>query len=346
MLDSKGAVKSLDRKDMLGVIEAMPRHLADGVRRGRVAGPPRFAPRNVFVCGLGGSAIGGDLLCGWLSTCTDIPATVVRSYDVPAHASKDSLVIVASYSGNTEETISMYEDARRKGAKIVAIASGGLVAQMSEKYGVPFARVPSGLVPRASLGYVFGAMLGIVELSGLAESGKQLEEALRVLNDVIATSKPAVQTADNPAKKMAHQLFGHIPVVVGYTLSRPVAKRWANQINENAKSMAFSSELPEMDHNEIVGWMKDPRSKGFSVVLLEHGQQTSAMSKRLIANSEMLSRAAPVHTVFAKGLSPLARMFSLVAMGDYVSVYLALLCEQDPSTTEPIEELKAVLAKK
>jgi len=346
MLDSKETVKSIDRKDMLGTIERLPQHMAEGLRRGRMSGLPRFTPRNVIVCGLGGSAIGGDLLSEWLSSHSGIPCAVSRSYSVPPFVDKDSLVLLASYSGNTEETISMFEDARRKRAKMVTISSGGQLAQMSETYGVPFARLPTGMVPRASLGYMFGAMLGVVERTGAVQADKQFEEAVKVIGSVVSSCKQSVRTADNPAKRLAHELFGYVPIVVGYGLSVPVAKRWANQLNENAKSMAYSTELPELDHNEIVGWAHDARSKGFAAVFLEHDDQNRSMMKRLEVTKSFVSRSACVFGVPSIGLSPLAKMFSLVAMGDFVSAYLGILRKEDPSSMGPIEELKSVLAKK
>jgi len=346
MLDSKETMRSIDRNDMLSSLEQMPKHFSEGLRRGRMAGPSKFTPRNIFVCGVGGSAIGGDLLCEWLSTQSEIPCSVLRSYSVPPHLGKESLVIVASYSGNTEETLCMLDEVRKKRAKVVAVTSGGQLAKMSETYDLPLARLPIGMMPRASLGFMLGAMLGIVERTGAASVDKQFEEATRVIGSIVASCGPGKATAENPAKRLSHELFGYVPVVIGYGLSRPVAKRWANQINENSKSMAFSSEIPELNHNEIVGWMRDSRSKGFSSVFLDNEQGNKALSKRVDATKKMVSRVAPMHCVKSVGLSPLAQMMSLVLVGDYVSIYLGLLRKEDPSSNEPIDELKAVLSKK
>ena len=346
MLDKRDAIESLDKKDMLHAIEQMPKHLMEGLRRGRSSGIPRSSAKNLFVCGMGGSAIGGDLLCEWLSTSTQVPCGVCRSYNVPPHLGKDSLVIVASYSGNTEESISMFEEACRKRAKVVTISSGGQLSRLSEANDVPFVKLPAGLVPRASLGYMFGALLGVMERSRVVSADTQLEETIRVLQAVSGSCGPSIPTVDNPAKRLAHEIFGHVPVVIGYGVSRPVAKRWANQLNENAKCMAFSSELPELNHNEIVGWAKDSRSQGFASIFLDNEQPSHAMVRRVEATKEMLRKAGPVFAVNAQGLSPLAKMFSLVMMGDYVSTYLGILRKEDPSSTEPIEQLKAVLAKK
>lgn len=346
MLDSKETVRALDRKNMLGAIEEMPKHLADGLRRGRMSGLPRFTPKEIVVCGMGGSAIGGDLLAEWMTMSSDVPCYVCRSYTVPAHVGKDSLVLVSSYSGNTEESLSMFEDARKKKAKLVAISSGGQLAKMGDSCEIPFARIPTGLMPRASLGYVFGAMMGVLERAGVATPDKQLEEAVRVMGKTIAYCRQSVPTNDNPAKMLAHELFACVPVIIGYGLSRPVAKRWSNQMNENGKVLAFSAELPELDHNEIVGWATDPRSKGFAAVFLEHDRRAGPMRRRIVATKDMIGEEAAVYSVDALGVSPLAKMFSLLLMGDYASVYMGFLRHIDPSSNEPIDELKAVLSKK
>ncbi|OGS43735.1 MAG: bifunctional phosphoglucose/phosphomannose isomerase [Euryarchaeota archaeon RBG_13_57_23] len=346
MLDSKARIEPLDQKNMLGTIEKLPEHLSDGLRRGRLAGLPKFVPKDIVVCGMGGSAIGGHLLEEWLATETEVPCIVCSSYSLPASVSRESLVMVASYSGNTEESLSMFEEARKRRSKIVSIASGGRLTKMSESVDVPCAKIPSGMVPRATLGYMFGAMLGVLERSGVVSIDKQLEESTKMMDRTASYCRQSVSTSDNPAKMLAHELLSCVPVVIGHDISRPVAKRWANQLSENAKVIAHSSELPEMDHNEIVGWMKDARSKNFAPVFLEHDTKNRYMKKRIAATKDMLARVTHVYSVSALGQSPMAKMFSLIMIGDYMSVYLAFLRQEDPSSTEPIDELKEMLSKK
>ncbi|MCU0859048.1 MAG: bifunctional phosphoglucose/phosphomannose isomerase [Thermoplasmata archaeon] len=346
MLDSPDAIRSLDSRDMLGTIEQMSKHLAEGVRRGRMAGIPRYRPTNVVVCGMGGSAIGGDLLAEWMRHVSDVPCFVRRSYNASSVVDKGSLVIVSSYSGNTEETMSMFEDARRRGAKIVAIASGGRISEMASSAGVPVARVPNGLVPRASLGFLLGAMIGILEKSGVVDPSQELEEAAKVLDETASSCSPDMATHRNPAKRLAHEVFGTIPVVAGHGLSAPVAKRWANQLNENGKVLAFATEIPEMNHNEIVGWMRDGRCQGFSMIVLEHEERHTPMHRRVNATKAMIARRTGVFSVHGSGTLPLTQMLSLVMVGDYVSAYLGILRKEDPSSTEPIHELKSILSEK
>ncbi|TFG70398.1 MAG: bifunctional phosphoglucose/phosphomannose isomerase [Methanomassiliicoccus sp.] len=346
MLDSVKNIRAVDRKGMMSLIGKMPDHLSEGLRRGRRTGLSKFTSKNIVICGMGGSAIGGDLLKAWLTDSCAIPCEVIRSYAVPSYVGNDSLVIVASYSGNTEESLCMLEDARKKRSKIVSISSGGKLADVASASSIPHARIPTGLPPRATIGYMFGAMVGVVERVGAAKPDKQVEESERILAKISELCGPAVPTLDNPAKKIAHEMFGRIPVIVGHGASAPVAKRWANQLNENAKCLAFSSELPEMDHNEIVGYSSDPRGKGFSIVFLDKDAGEERMTDRIEATIDIVRCHAQAHSIESSGSSPMSRMLSLVMLGDYVSVYTAVLNKVDPSSTEPIERLKTILSKK
>jgi glucose/mannose-6-phosphate isomerase len=345
MLDSKDAIRSVDTHDMLAAVENLPKQLQEGMRRGMRASVAKAPVTNVVVCGVGGSAIGGDLLRGWLSTASTMRCEVQRSYSLPAQVGKDTVAIVASYSGDTEETLAMFKDARRRRAKIVAVSSGGRLSKLAVSGHVPLVKIPKGVQPRASLGYLFGAMAGILESCGVVAPESQVKETASILGKVNASCKPSAPTVKNEAKILAHRLLPSVPIVIGHGLSSPVAKRWANQFNENSKVLSFSSALPEFDHNEIVGWMRDPRTRGFSSVFLHHGTD-KMMARRIVATREMLARVAPVCEVSAVGRSPMAKMFSLVMLGDYVSTYLGILRNEDPSANEPIDELKTALSKK
>jgi len=345
-LDSIRRIKEIDSRDMLGMTAGMPNHLMEGFRLGSqtVIGGSDF--REVVVCAMGGSAIGGDLACAWLSDSSETPCSVARSYSLPAHVGTDSLIIAVSYSGNTEETLSMADHVIDIGANMIAISSGGRLQELAGEQGIPHCRVPSGLVPRATIGYVFGSLVGMLHSAGVAEGASEIEGLVPLLEQVRADCGPGSGTADNPAKRLAHELHGTIPVVIGYDLSVPIARRWANQLNENAKMIAFSDQLPEMNHNGIVGWVGDSLSQGFSMVFLEHNRCDCRMTRRLEATKAMVGERMHVFSSSAVGDSNLDKMFSLVMMGDYVSLYSAFLRKVDPSTTEPIEELKRILSKK
>lgn len=346
MLDSLDVMKRLDTRDVLGMIAGIPDHLEQGRRLGRAMEARGTVFDDIVICAMGGSAIGGDLVSHWVSETTDLPCRVVRAYHLPASVGRSTLVIAVSYSGNTEETLSMVDEAVSKGADVTTVSSGGKLGEIAAEASVPHCEIPPDLLPRATIGYIVGAIAGILESRDALDAESDVLDSVAVLRNVIADCGSDVKTSANPAKKLAHELHGTVPVVVGYGLSSPIAKRWANQFNENAKMIAFGSELPEMNHNGIVGWMGDGRSSGFSMVFLDHDMVDERMSRRVEATKAMVSERVRVFSSQSTGASLLGRMFSLVAVGDYASVYSAFLRKEDPSTTVPIEALKKVLSKK
>ncbi len=346
MLDSLDLMEQLDTRDVLDMVAGLPDHLSEGLRLGRATGAESTGFDSVVLCAMGGSAIGGDLVSHWVSETTDIPCRVVRAYHLPSFVGKRTLVIAVSYSGNTEETLSMVEEAVSKGADVTTVSSGGKIEEIAADASAPHCRIPPDLLPRATIGYVVGAITGILQSKKVLEAESDVSDSISVLRKVIADCGPGTDTSSNPAKKLAHELHGTVPVIVGYGLSSPIAKRWANQLNENAKMIAFGSELPEMNHNGIVGWMGDGRSSGFSMVFLDHDTLDERMERRVEATKAMVSGRLRVFSSRSIGASLLGNMFSLVAVGDYVSVYSAFLRKEDPSTTMPIEELKRILSRK
>ena len=345
-MDDLNAVKLLDTRDLLGMTARMPEHMIEGFQLGRAAATTVSNPKEIFICALGGSAISGDLACAWLSESPGIPCSVVRSYCVPARIGPDSLAIVISYSGDTEETLSMAEQVLERNAMTVTISSGGKLKDIASRHGVPHCAVPPGLVPRSTIGYVFGSLAGVLDGTGVIDCLDSISSAKEAIEQVRSHCAPEIETGENPAKKLAHSLHGTVPVVIGHGMLAPVARRWANQLNENAKMIAFSDELPEMNHNGIVGWMGDGLSRGFSMIFLEDEESDSRMSRRIEATKAMVSERMRVYSSLASGDSPLASMFSSVMMGDYVSLYSAFARHVDPSTTEPIDEIKRILSEK
>ncbi|UCE80960.1 MAG: bifunctional phosphoglucose/phosphomannose isomerase [Methanobacteriota archaeon] len=343
MLDDLNAVKSLDTRDLLGMTAHMPEHLIEGFQLGRSAAPDGLEIGRIAVCGLGGSAIGGDLLCAWLSGVSEIPCGVYRSYSIPNHIGRDSLVLAVSYSGNTEETLSMAKQALDRGSGMIAVSSGGQLKDIAAERDIPHCSLPSGLVPRSAIGYMLGCLTGVLDGAGIVKGRADIDDSADVLGRVLSDCGPEIGTDRNPAKRLAHELHGTVPVVIGHDASIPVARRWASQFNENAKMVAFSDELPEMNHNGIVGWISDTLSRGFSMIILEQDQRDSRMSKRIEATKAMVSERMQVFSSSAVGESPLGRMLSQVMVGDYVSLYSAFLRGVDPSTTEPIDELKRIM---
>ena len=351
-----GRVAELDRSDMLGAIAGLPGQLTTGyaVARERLAGAffgtfpaiPPAEPDGLAVCGMGGSAIGADLV---LACLPDLPvaSAVVRGYGLPAWVGPGTLVAVMSYSGDTEEALACAAQARARGCAPVCIASGGRLAALAAAEGLPCVLVPGGGQPRASLGSLSMPLLATLEAAGLChEHAADVRGAAAQLEVGNAELGPDAADGVNPAKALARRLENKLAVVYGAGLTVPAARRWKGQINENAKAPAFFNELPELDHNEIMGWASQPRVTASAVALFlgdESGDERLARRVELTAHAyEALGVAT--EQVIARGASRLARLFALVQLGDYVSFYLALLYGVDPTPVGAIEEFKAKLA--
>ncbi len=342
-------VDEFDRDDMLGAIAALPRQLTAGYAAAaatleRLPGPSR--PAAVVVCGMGGSGIGGDLALAALPELP-VPALVVRGYRLPVWTGRDTLVIAVSYSGDTEETLACAEQALDAGAALTCVASGGRLASLAEAHGVTLLRVPGGGQPRAAVGYLAAPLLATLARAGLCGGGEEhVAEAAALLRDGNAALAADVPEHANAAKRLARQCFKRQVVVYGAGLTAPAARRWKGQINENAKAPAFFNELPELDHNELMGWTSLPHvTAGSLAVFLEDEREDPRLLRRAELTARGLAeRGVTVERVSARGKSRLARLFSLVQLGDYASFYLALLYGVDPTPVAAIQEFKAELA--
>lgn len=303
---------------------------------------------SIVVAGMGGSAIGGDLAATYLSADLTVPVRVVRGYEAPGFVSRETLFIAVSYSGNTEETLSALEDARRKGSRVLCIGSGGTLIDMARAESHPFLTVPPGMPPRCAVGLLAtSVLLSIGSAFNVSGFSGELEEAGDVLKEMKAELEPSRPLKKNPAKRIAGKLIHKLPFVYSScALTDPVARRWSTQINENAKSLCHHNSLPELDHNEIVGW-GIPRELSYNscVLFLDPGNLSERLKKRLKVTEGIISQVAEVEHLTAKGSGNLARLFSLVYMGDYVSFYLAMLNGVDPTPIERIDFLKKKLRK-
>ncbi len=348
----------LDQADMLGAIAAMPRQLVAGYAAAReclggafdgdAAGPatPPARPTGLAVCGMGGSAIGADLVLATLPELA-VPAEVVRGYHLPAWVGAQTLVVAVSYSGDTEETFACATSALERGCAPVCVGSGGRLAALAEREGWPLVKVAPGRQPRAALGCLAAPLLATLVSAGLCgDPQADVDEAAALLRSGCRELGPEAQEHANPAKQLALRLRDHQAVVYGAGLTVPAARRWKGQINENAKAPAFWNELPELDHNELMGWTSLPDLAASSVaVFLEDGQGDSRLVRRAeLTAAELSVRGVAVEQVSARGDSRLARLLSLVQLGDYVSYYLALLYGVDPTPVGAIQDFKARLA--
>lgn len=328
------AIAAADPSGMLGDVLAQPHQYEDALWRVESANIARrdFA-RGVVICGMGGSAIGADLAAAAVGLRATAPITTIRGYELPAWVGRDTLVVCASYSGNTEETLACFEAAGAAGAPRVALTTGGRLAQLARAEGVPVIGVPGGMQPRAAVVYMTVGALECAALCGAAPSLRdEIEGAGALLAELLDDPEPAA---------VAGALDGRVPIVYGAELTDPVAARWKTQINENAKRPAFQSTLPEADHNELCGYAA---GGDFTLVFLEDEGQHERVRRRIELTAEV-AREAGLETVRvrSRGQTALQRVMSLVLLGDLTSVRLAELAGVDPTPVEALERFKQAL---
>lgn len=343
-------INQYDPKGMRNLILNFPAQAEEAVAIGNAA-KIKMKTKNIehiVVSGLGGSAIGGDLIRAYVADKCKVPVFVNRHYYFPDFVGKQSLVIISSYSGNTEETTASYNDAIKRKAKIFCITSGGEVERMAKKYKHPYVKIPGGLPPRAALGYSFFPMLIVLSKLGfIKEQKKEIKETLALLRELSA--RYANHTSpDNRALNLAKTLHGKLPLI--YSAADKfdtVNTRWRGQITENAKTLAFGHVFPELNHNEIVGWevLKDIM-KSIHVVILRDKEDYKRIQLRMDVTKGIIGGLADgITEVYSEGKSLLARMFSLLYVADWLSFYLAMLNGVDPTPVKKIDFLKEELGK-
>ncbi len=296
-------------------------------------------PRRVVLCAMGGSAIGGDLVQGLLLNQA-VSLEVWRNYGLPHWVAPGDLVVAASYSGNTEECLSAVAEARRRGVRVLAITSGGQLANLLQA-GESLVQMPGGLPPRAALGHSFGALLGVLARLQMVESLEQ------DINEVVALLQERPTCGEITSATLAEHLQGRIPVLyVADAWLSGVAVRWKGQLNENAKVPAQIAVFPELNHNDIVGWgLSETWRDRFVLIILQSGLEDERLLRRVALTRDLLQdEFASIHTLTAQGKSALARVLSLVQYGDYVSCHLAGLREVDPMPVQRIDRLKSGLS--
>lgn len=350
-LDKEGEILANDPGEMLKALWNLPDQCADAQRiAGEFDPPPDYAAINcVMVTGLGGSAIGGDLLRVYVAGKAGVPVVVNRDYIIPRFVSDKTLVFAVSYSGNTEETLSAYDQAREKGAKLIALTTGGKLGQRARRDGVPVIAIPAGISPRAATGYLFiPIVVTLAKLNIIPDVTGEIGDLIKTLAGLREKFKPAVPVSVNPAKQIAQRLFNKIPLIWGAAGTTEVAAaRWKGQINENGKSLTYWNILPELNHNEIVGFEKPVELlKQLAVVILRDRDDHPRVQKRIeVSKTIIQDKVSGVIEVASTGSSVLARTYSLTYTGDYVSVYLAALYGTDPTPVKMIDYLKDELAK-
>jgi glucose/mannose-6-phosphate isomerase len=350
VLDQLDHCTALDPRSMKSLLESFPEQVQEATQiASELSLSLPKGTRVIIVTGLGGSAIGGDLARSIAGSQLKIPFIVNRDYDLPGFTDASSLVFACSYSGNTEETLAAYKQARRAKASIVCITSGGQLEAMANADQVPVLHLPPGFPPRAALAYSLVTLLTALQIMGLIPdmigSIKETVGLLSVLRERYGFAN--LHTA-NPAKNLAHSLHGKVVAVYGSNgVMDAVAFRWRSQIAENAKNLAFHHALPEMNHNELVGWQypKDVL-RCFGVVFLRDRSDHPQVQRRFQLTRELIAeRTDTVHEIWSEGDSLLARVMSVIYLGDFVSLYLAYLNNTDPTPVQVIDYFKSRLSK-
>ena len=326
---------------MLDDVLAVPDHLRDAlwkVESAKLEAGEEAA--GVIVCGMGGSAIGGDLAAAALGDRATRPLVTVRGYGLPSWVTPDWLVLCCSYSGETEETLACFAAAEALGARRIVVSTGGALVEQAREAGVPVIGLPGILQPRAAVAYMFATAAEAAALAGIAP---------RIHTEIDAAAAFLEGRRDDlrvRADGIAGKLEGTLPVILGSDLTAPVARRWKAQINENAKLPAFFAELPEADHNEICGWAgADASGARMAAVLLEDADQHPRERARLRLTAEAIAAdGAEAVRVETKGEDRVSRMLWVTMLGDITSVRLAQARGVDPVPVEAIERFKAALS--
>ena len=343
---SRESIARVDPSGQLGDVLALPEHLRDAVWRVESAIMEDFdTTAGLVVAGMGGSAIGGALARAALGDHASRPIFVTRAYGLPTWTTPDTMVLCASYSGETEETLACYESAGALGAKRTVLTTGGRLAEMARADGVPVIPLPGGFQPRAAVAYMIVAALEVAALCGAGPRlTPEIDVAASHTEQLVAEWGPDAPE-DSLAKELARGLHGTIPVIAGARLTTPIAYRWKTQINENAKQPCFWHELPELDHNEIAGWEGARDSGRFSAVFLDDSDAHPRVKERMELTERLIAdNAVSSFRLETRGETAIERVISLVLLGDLVSIYLAALRGVDPGPVRLIDDLKAALA--
>jgi glucose/mannose-6-phosphate isomerase len=339
-------ITALDASAQLADILAMGEHLADALWRVESAAiKPVDTPGGLVVAGMGGAAVGGVLARAALGDQASRPILAARSYGLPPWTTPDTTVLCASYSGDTEETLACYDAAGALGARRVVVTTGGQLAKQARDDGVPVIPLPGGFQPRGAVAYMLVSALEVAALCGAAPGmAAEIDVAGAHTAALIKEWGPDAPD-DSLAKTLARALDGTIPVIAGSALTYPIAYRWKTQINENAKMPAFFHELPELDHNELVGWGGAASVGDFSAIFLDDCDIHPRVKERIALTEQAVAEVA-THTfrIETRGETTVERVVSLILLGDLVSLYMAILRGIDPSPVPAADALKQALA--
>ena len=348
-LDDPDYLKSHDSDGMLSAVTRFPSSARKAIRDAEKLELGEFSDKAfdaLVVAGMGGSAVGGILLSDWLRDVSKIPIFVSRGSRLPAWVDESTLVYAVSYSGNTEETLSQYQQAVDIGCPLVCFCSGGTLSRSASQRKVPCLRFPKGYHPRAAIAFQFFGLAAVTRRLGLIDDATwgEVEEAIGVAKALSGEMSPDKPTASNPGKSLAESIMGYIPYFYGSSLLDGVAYRYSTQFNENSKSPSSASSFPEAFHNRVMAREASPELlERICAVIVRDPLEEEEMSAKIDRFTELMSeRFGRVVEVEAIGEGKLARMISALYIGDFASVYLGMLYGRDPNTTDSIDALKAL----
>lgn len=341
-------IRDLDTQDMLDTVFRLPemveKILAQDFTIPSVIKTEKFEvsyvgrPTQIIICGMGGSAVSGD----YIQTIfpIKIPVIVVRNYNLPAFADQDSLVCLVSYSGNTEETLSCLLSALQRGCRVVGISSGGFLSRFFKDHDLPLFEIPAGYQPRAAFPLIFFPLVKILQSLDLVNLRKSvIDETLYILRDIRDKCRPEIQLSENRAKLTAQSLFQKIPVI--WAPYACITNRVKCQINENCKRLAIAEELPELNHNHVVGWEGyEAENHSFLILGIRFPSEHPNVHLRFEITKEIVRKKSKLLEIHARGAHLFCQLVSVTYFFDYITIYLAMLNSKDPSTVESIDFLK------
>lgn len=345
MLDDLKYIHEKDVQDALGVVEKQWQQLLHPFDVPPLEQLQTIPIHDVVLAGMGGSALAADIMK--VCPALNIPFEVTRDYKLPRYVGSNTLFVASSYSGNTEETISALHEAQTRGARIVVIAAGGKLQEIAAEKNYPFFKIPSGYQPRMAVYYNYAALTQLLESCGLIAKGsvEDLHKTANWLKTQFENWQPTVPTKQNHAKQIAQEIMGKSAVVYAGPELAPAAYKWKINFNENAKNVAWCNQLPEFNHNEFLGWTSHPTHKPYAVIDLRSDLYVAQVTKRFEVSAKLLSGRRPEPLVVeAQGVTQLEQLFWTIYLGDFVSIYLALLNGINPSPVDLIEKLKKELA--
>jgi glucose/mannose-6-phosphate isomerase len=353
-LDNLEALTKLDSEDVLGAVERFAEQCREAWEIGRGASglPAGDGIDSVVVLGMGGSGVSGDVTQAVVEPRLPIPFRTIKSYGpIPGWVGRNTLAFAVSYSGSTEETVAALRDVHDRGARVVTISSGGPLQQMATDLGLAHVAIPTGLQPRASLGYLTLPIIAVLGRIGLIPDAQvEVDEAVKVLSEMAAACHRDRRIDQNPAKDLARRIHGRVPVIYGgYGIGATAAYRFKCDLNEYGKTPAFWNFLPELDHNEIVGWnrLPDLTSERFVCILLRDSGDGERVDIRFEITRRLTEKSfAEVIELRSEGTSELARLLSLIFITQLAAIYVGLSYDIDPGPVEVIQRLKSELSER